>query len=389
MPRERKIAPVREWRDRHLRGTDNKAEAKAMTYRVTVIPGDGIGPEVSEAARRVIDASGVPIAWEVREAGMTALESQGALLPEATLDSLKQNKVGLKGPMTTPIGSGFRSVNVGLRQALGLYANLRPGKSLEGVQSAFRDIDLVVIRENLEGMYSGVEFDTGTPEAAAVIGAINAHSKKQVDPSAAVSIKVITPAESRRIVEYAFEYARANGRRQVTAVHKANIMKFTDGLFLREAQAVAERYPDIAFNDRIVDNMCMQLMQKPQEYDVLVMPNLYGDIISDLVAGMVGGLGVAPSGNIGPDGAVFEAIHGSAPSHAGKNEANPTAMILSGALMLRHLGERAAAERVEGAVAAVIASGKDVTYDLRPDRNPRRAATTTRMTEAIVAAMAA
>jgi isocitrate dehydrogenase (NAD+) len=360
-----------------------------MTYRVTLIPGDGIGPEVSEAARRVIDASGVPIDWEVREAGMTALESQGDLLPEATLDSLKENKVGLKGPMTTPIGSGFRSVNVGLRQALGLYANLRPGKSLEGVQSAFRDIDLVVIRENLEGMYSGVEFDTGTEEAAAVIASINAHSKKQVDPSAAVSIKVITPAESRRIVEYAFDYARANGRRQVTAVHKANIMKFTDGLFLREAQAVAERYPDVAFNDRIVDNMCMQLMQKPQEYDVLVMPNLYGDIISDLVAGMVGGLGVAPSGNIGPDGAVFEAIHGSAPSHAGKNEANPTAMILSGALMLRHLGERAAAERVEGAVAAVIAAGKDVTYDLRPDRDPSKAATTTAMTEAIVAAMAA
>jgi isocitrate dehydrogenase (NAD+) len=359
-----------------------------MTYRVTLIPGDGIGPEVSEAARRVIDASGVPIDWEVREAGMTALERQGDLLPDATLDSLKQNKVGLKGPMTTPIGSGFRSVNVGLRQALGLYANLRPGKSLDGVQSAFRDIDLVVIRENLEGMYSGVEFDTGTQEAAEVIASINAHSKKQVDPSAAVSIKVITPAESRRIVEYAFEYARANGRRLVTAVHKANIMKFTDGLFLREAQAVAERYPDIAFNDRIVDNMCMQLMQKPQEYDVLVMPNLYGDIISDLVAGMVGGLGVAPSGNIGPDGAVFEAIHGSAPSHAGKNEANPTAMILSGALMLRHLGERAAAERVEGAVAAVIAAGKDVTYDLRPDRDPSKAATTTGMTAAIVAAMA-
>ena len=358
-----------------------------MTYRVTLIPGDGIGPEVSEAARRVIDASGVPIEWEVREAGMTALESQGDLLPEATLESLKRNAVGLKGPMTTPIGSGFRSVNVGLRQALGLYANLRPGKSLAGVQSAFRDIDLIVVRENLEGMYSGVEFDTGTPDAADVIAAINAHSKKQVDADAAVSIKVITPAESRRIVEYAFDYARANGRRQVTAVHKANIMKFTDGLFLREAQAVAARYPDIAFNDRIVDNMCMQLMQKPQEYDVLVMPNLYGDIVSDLVAGMVGGLGVAPSGNIGPDGAVFEAIHGSAPSHAGKNEANPTAMILSGALMLRHLGERAAAERVEGAVAAVIAEGKDVTYDLRADRDPAKAASTSRMTEAIVAAM--
>ena len=361
--------------------------AYIVSYKVTLIPGDGIGPEVSGAAQRVLDASGVSFEWDVREAGMTALESQGDLLPEATLDSLKANKVGLKGPMTTPIGSGFRSVNVGLRQALGLYANLRPGKSLEGVQSAFRDIDLVVVRENLEGMYSGIEFDTGTEEAAEVIDAINERSKKKVDSTAAISIKIITPAESRRIVEYAFEYAKANGRKQVTAVHKANIMKFTDGLFLREAQAVAERYPDIAFNDRIVDNMCMQLMQKPQDYDVLVMPNLYGDIISDLVAGMIGGLGVAPSGNIGPDGAVFEAIHGSAPSHAGKNEANPTAMILSGALMLRHLGEQAAAERVEKATAGVIAEGKDVTYDLRADRDPGKAASTTRMTDAIIEAM--
>lgn len=358
-----------------------------MTYRVTLIPGDGIGPEVSEAARRVIDASGVPIEWEVRAAGMTALESEGELLPAATIESLKRNTLGLKGPMTTPIGSGFRSVNVGLRQELGLYANLRPGKSLVGVQSAFRDIDLVVIRENLEGMYTGIEFDTGTTEAAEVIDAINERSKKKIDSSAAISIKVITAAESRRIVEYAFDYARANGRRQVTAVHKANIMKFSDGLFLREAQAVAERYPDIAFNDRIIDNMCMQLMQKPQEYDVLVMPNLYGDIVSDLIAGMIGGLGVAPSGNIGPDGAVFEAIHGSAPTHAGKNEANPTAMILSSALMLRHMGERAAAEKVEGAVAKVIAAGKDVTYDLRQDRDPSKAATTSGMTDAIIAAM--
>ncbi len=358
-----------------------------MSYKVTLIPGDGIGPEVSGAAQRVLDASGVAFEWDVREAGMTALESQGDVLPEATLDSLKENKVGLKGPMTTPIGSGFRSVNVGLRQALGLYANLRPGKSLDGVQSTFRNIDLVIVRENLEGMYSGVEFDTGTEEAAEVIDAINEHSKKQVDGSAAISIKIITAEGSRRIVEYAFEYARANGRKQVTAVHKANIMKFTDGLFLREAQAVAERYPEIAFNDRIVDNMCMQLMQKPQEYDVLVMPNLYGDIVSDLVAGMIGGLGVAPSGNIGPDGAVFEAIHGSAPSHAGKNEANPTAMILSGALMLRHLGEQAAAERVENGTAAVIAEGKDVTYDLRADRDPSKAASTTRMTDAIIEAM--
>lgn len=356
-----------------------------MAYRVTLIPGDGIGPEVSAATKAVLDAAGVGIEWEERLAGMTAMEAVGDVLPEDTLDSIRRNTIGLKGPMTTPIGTGFRSVNVGLRQALGLYANLRPGKTMEGVQSTFDDIDLVVVRENLEGMYSGVEFDTGAADAAEVIATINAHSAKQVDPEAAISIKIITAAESRRIVTYAFEYARANGRKKVTAVHKANIMKFTDGLFLKEAQAVAARYPDIEFNDRIVDNMCMQLMQKPQEYDVLVMPNLYGDIVSDLVAGMVGGLGVAPSGNIGPDAAVFEPIHGSAPSHAGKNEANPTAMILSGALMLRHLGEQEAAKRVENAVAEVIKDGKHVTYDLRPDRDPSKAATTTGMTEAIVA----
>ncbi|MCC6315485.1 MAG: isocitrate/isopropylmalate dehydrogenase family protein [Thermomicrobiales bacterium] len=356
-----------------------------MAHRVTLIPGDGIGPEVSEATTRVIDASGVAIEWDVHQAGLNALESQGDVLPEATVESIRRNTVGLKGPMTTPIGSGFRSVNVGLRQALGLYANLRPGNTMAGVQSTFDDIDLVVVRENLEGMYSGIEFDTGTPECAEVISTINRLNPKKVDERAAISIKVITPEGSRRIVRYAFEYARANGRKKVTAVHKANIMKFTDGLFLREAQAVAADYPDIEFNDRIVDNMCMQLVQKPELYDVLVMPNLYGDIVSDLVAGMVGGLGVAPSGNIGSDAAVFEPIHGSAPSHAGKNEANPTAMILSGALMLRHMGEQPAAERIERAVAAVIREGDRVTYDLRADRDPSKAATTTEMTEAIVA----
>ena len=358
-----------------------------MAYAVTLIPGDGIGPEVSTATQAVLDASGVRIDWDVQQAGLNALERVGDVLPEATLDSIRRNKVGLKGPMTTPIGTGFRSVNVGLRQALGLYANLRPGRTMPGVRSRFDDVDLVIVRENLEGMYTGIEFDAGTPEAAVVIGAINAHSKKQVDPAAAISIKLITAAESRRITRFAFEYAKANGRKKVTAVHKANIMKFTDGLFLREAQAVAAEYPEIEFNDRIVDNMCMQLVQKPEEYDLLVMPNLYGDIVSDLVAGMVGGLGVAPSGNIGEDGAVFEPIHGSAPSHAGKNEANPTAMILSGALMLRHLGERAAAEQVEQAVRAVVAEGKDVTYDLRADRDPCKAATTTEMTAAIIGRM--
>jgi isocitrate dehydrogenase (NAD+) len=357
------------------------------TYRVTLIPGDGIGPEVTEATRRVLDATGLSFEWEMRDAGMTAAEQHGDVLPEETLESIRRNKVGLKGPITTPIGGGFRSVNVGLRQSLGLYANLRPGKTIRGVQSTFDDIDLVVVRENMEDTYAGVEFDTATTEASEVIAAINQRSKKQVPSDAAISIKMITPEGSRRIVRFAFEYARANGRKKVTIVHKANIMKFTDGLFLKIGQEVAAEYPDIESNDRIVDNMCMQLMQKPEEYDLLVMPNLYGDIVSDLVAGMIGGLGVAPSGNIGHDVAVFEPIHGSAPSHAGKNEANPAAMILSGALMLRHLGEQGAAAKVEQAVADVIAAGDHVTYDLREDRDPSKAAGTSGMADAIIEAM--
>jgi isocitrate dehydrogenase (NAD+) len=357
------------------------------TYQVSLIPGDGIGPEVAEATRKVLDATGISFDWEYCDAGLNALEKHGDVLPEATLDSVRKNGIGLKGPITTPVGSGFRSVNVGLRQALELYANLRPGKTIKGVQSTFSDIDLVIVRENMEDTYAGVEFDTGTPEAAEVIGEINKRSQKQVADDAAISIKMITPGGSRRIVKFAFEYARKNNRKLVTAVHKANIMKFSDGLFLRIAQEVAAEYPDIEFNDRIVDNMCMQLMQKPDLYDVLVMPNLYGDIVSDVVAGMVGGLGVAPGGNIGKDAAVFEPIHGSAPSHAGKNEANPVAMLLSGALMLRHLGEQDAAQRVEGAVAAVIGEGTKVTYDLREDRDPAKAASTTEMADAIIAAL--
>jgi isocitrate dehydrogenase (NAD+) len=358
-----------------------------MAYEVTLMPGDGIGPEVVEAARRVLEATGLEFTWDYQDLGMVAQEKQGTTLPEATLASVRRTKVGLKGPTTTPIGGGFRSVNVGLRQALGLYANLRPARTYRGVRSVFDDVDLIVVRENLEGMYTGIEFDTGTPEAGRVIEAINADSEKKVDPVAAVSIKLITAAESRRIVTFAFEYARANGRRLVTAVHKANIMKFTDGLFLHVAQEVAREYPDIEFNDRIVDNMCMQLVQKPDQYDVLVLPNLYGDIVSDLCAGMVGGLGVAPGANIGTDGAVFEPIHGSAPKYAGQNVANPTAEILTGALLLRHLGETAAAERVEGAVAKVIAEGKEVTYDLKPDRDDPTAVGTAEMADAIIRAM--
>ncbi|MGI8643288.1 MAG: isocitrate/isopropylmalate dehydrogenase family protein [Thermomicrobiales bacterium] len=356
-------------------------------YTVTLIPGDGIGPEVAEATRRVLDESGVEFSWDHQDAGMTAMEKHGEILPMATLESIRRNKIGLKGPITTPVGGGFRSVNVGLRHELGLYANLRPGKTMQGVQSTFSDIDLVIVRENMEDLYAGVEFDTGSDAAGEVIATLNKLSSKQIAGDAAISIKMITPEGSRRIVRYAFEYARANGRKMVTAVHKANIMKFSDGLFLKIAQEVAAEYPEIEFNDRIVDNMCMQLMQKPDAYDVLVLPNLYGDIISDLVAGMVGGLGVAPGGNIGADVAVFEPIHGSAPSHAGKNEANPVAMVLSGALMLRHLGEREAAERVEHAVSRVVADGSAVTYDLRADRDPAKAASTSEMADAIIAAM--
>lgn len=356
-------------------------------YTVTLIPGDGIGPEVTEATRRVLEATGISFTWDYQQAGLVALEESGDLLPESTLESVRKNKIGLKGPITTPIGTGFRSVNVGLRQALDLYANLRPAKTVKGVQAAFSDIDLVVVRENLEGMYSGIEFDTGTPEAAEVIEKINSLSKKKIDAQAAISIKVITERNTRNIVKFAFDYARANGRKKVTIVHKANIMKFSEGLFLKIGQEVAAEYPDIESNDRIVDNMCMQLMQKPSEYDVLVMENLFGDVVSDLTAGMIGGLGVAPGGNIGSNGAVFEPIHGSAPSHAGKNEANPTAMILSGALMLRHLGEQEQAERVEAAVRDVIARGERVTYDLRADRDPARAAGTSGMADAIIESM--
>jgi isocitrate dehydrogenase (NAD+) len=354
------------------------------TYDVTIIPGDGIGPEVAAATQRVLEATGIEFHWESRDIGLAALEKHGDLIPRETLDSIRKNKIGIKGPTTTPIGEGFRSVNVGLRQELGLYANLRPGKTIKGVQSAFTDIDIVIVRENMQGMYSGIEFDAGKPETAAVISKINELNEKKVDPTAAISIKVITEEATRKIATFAYEYARANKRKKVTIVHKANIMKFSDGLFLRIAQEVAANYPEIETNDRIIDNMCMQLMQKPDQYDVLVMANLYGDIVSDLVAGMVGGLGVAPGGNIGADVAVFEPIHGSAPTHAGKNEANPTAMILSGAMMLRHLGELEAALKVERAVEHVIGEGKYVTYDLRPDRDASKAVGTSQMADALI-----
>lgn len=355
-----------------------------VVYPVTLIPGDGIGPEVTEAARRVLDATGVGLEWTVVNAGEVALAEYGELLPEAALASIRRTKVALKGPITTPVGKGFRSVNVGLRQALNLYANLRPARTFKGVRSRYEQIDLVVVRENMEDLYAGVEFQHETDDARKVIAGINAVSVKQIDPRAAISIKMITEEASRRIATFAFDYARANGRKLVSAVHKANIMKFSDGLFLDTARQVATQYPEIQFNDVIVDNMCMQLVQKPDLYDVLVLPNLYGDIISDLCAGLVGGLGVTPGANIGGDFAVFEPIHGSAPKYAGQNKANPSATILSGAMLLRHIGERSAAEAVEKAVATVIAAGKDVTYDLKPSRDDPSAVGTSQMADAII-----
>jgi isocitrate dehydrogenase (NAD+) len=316
-----------------------------MAHRVTLIPGDGIGPELAEATRRVLDASGVEFEWEVVEAGEATIAEYGTPLPEHVLDSIRRNKIALKGPITTPVGEGFRSVNVTLRQTLNLYANLRPARSIKGLETRYDDVDLVIVRENTEDLYGGIEHMVG--------------------PDAAESIKIITRAASERIARFAFEYAVANGRHKVTAVHKANIMKLSDGLFLESCRTIAADYAGrIEFEDRIVDNMCLQLVQKPDLYDVLVLPNLYGDIVSDLCAGLVGGLGVAPGANIGEDGAVFEAVHGSAPKYAGQNVANPTALMLSGVLMLRHLGYPAVADRVESAIRDVIAEGRATTYDL-------------------------
>ncbi len=339
-----------------------------MSYTVTLIPGDGIGPEVTGAMRRVVEATGVPITWDVQEAGEACIAKYGVPLPEHVLESIRRNKVGIKGPITTPIGKGFRSVNVGLRQALGLYANLRPCKNIPGVASRYEHVDLIIVRENTEGLYAGIEHDVIPGEAAE-------------------AIRLITRRASERIVRYAFDYARANGRKLVTAVHKGNILKLTDGLFLRTAHAVAAEYPDIQFNDRIVDNLCMQLVQRPHEYDVLVLTNLFGDIVSDLCCGLVGGLGVAPGANLGEGIAVFEPVHGSAPKYTGQNKVNPTASIRSAAMMLQFLGETAAAERIEHAVAQVIAKGKSVTYDLKATRDDPTAVGTQQMADAIIAAL--
>ena len=356
-----------------------------MAHRVTLIPGDGIGPELTEATRRVLEASGAEFDWDVQFAGTDVMEqNDGNPLPDHVLGAIRETGVALKGPITTPVGSGFRSVNVGLRKALDLYGQVRPCKSYEGVRSRFDDVDLVLIRENTEDLYAGIEYEQGGDEAEELIAWIEKHGGKLRHRDAGISIKPLSVTGTRRIVQFAFDYARRNGRRKVTAVHKANIMKFTDGLYLRVAKEVAAANSDIDFDDRIVDNMCMQLVQRPEEYDVLVCPNLYGDIVSDLAAGMIGGLGMAPGGNFGQEAAIFEPTHGSAPKYAGQNKANPMAQMLSGVMMLRHLDEHEAADRLESAIAGVIREGKSVTYDMKPTRDDPTAVGTSEVADAII-----
>jgi isocitrate dehydrogenase (NAD+) len=354
-----------------------------MAYRITLIPGDGVGPEVTEATTRVLEATGLSFDWELAYMGSSAQNTLGTPLPESTLESVRRNKVALKGPVTTPVGSGFRSVNVALRKELGLYACLRPCKTYPGAPSLYKDVDIVIVRENTEDLYSGIEFERGTPEAARLIKLISETKGETVREDSGLSMKVISETGSRRIVKFAFEYARTHHRKKVTAVHKANIMKFSDGLFLSAAREVAKEYPDIEFEDRIVDNMSMQLVRKPHQFDVVVAPNLYGDLLSDLCAGLIGGLGLAPGANLSGKIAVFEATHGSAPKYAGLNKVNPMAMILSGVMMLRHLGEEKSADRLEKAVAKVIAEGNNVTYDLKPE-TPDTAVGTSQVADAVI-----
>jgi isocitrate dehydrogenase (NAD+) len=358
-----------------------------MPYSVTLIPGDGTGPEITEATRRVLEATGVAFSWEVHQAGLEMLEKHGNVLTDEVIESIKRTKVGLKGPITTPVGKGIRSANVALRKKLDLYANLRPAKTYQGLRSRYDNIDLIIVRENTEDLYAGVEFQKGTPEQQEIIDTIARTTGTHLDNNSAIGIKYISVMATRRIVKFAFDYARSNERRKVTAVHKANIMRFSDGLFLATAHEVAKEYPEIQFEDRIVDNMCMQLVQKPEQYDVLVLPNLYGDIISDLSAGLIGGLGVAPGANIGSQYAVFEPVHGSAPKYAGQNKVNPMAMMFSGVLMLRHLGEKDAACRLEKAIASVIAEGKYVTYDLKPRPDDHSAVGTSQVADAVIEKM--
>jgi isocitrate dehydrogenase (NAD+) len=360
-----------------------------VPHEVTLIPGDGTGPELTEATRRVLGATGVELEWDVQEAGAdTMAQFGGNPLPDHVLESIKRTAVALKGPITTPVGGGFRSVNVTLRKTLDLYGQVRPCKSYPGGRSRHEDVDLIIVREATEDLYAGIEYEEGSTHARELAEWIEARGGR-VPPESGISVKPISVGGSRRIVQFAFDYARRNGRRKVTAVHKANIMKFSDGLFLRVAREVAEQNGDIAFEDRIVDNLCMQLVQRPEEYDVLVLPNLYGDIVSDLAAGLIGGLGLAPGANFGTHAAVFEPTHGSAPKYAGQNKVNPMAMMLSGVMMLRHLDEGDAAERLEAAIAEVIREGKSVTYDMKPSRDDPTAVGTSDVADAIIEAMGA
>ncbi|MGB2695013.1 MAG: isocitrate/isopropylmalate dehydrogenase family protein [Dehalococcoidia bacterium] len=355
-----------------------------MTYTITLIPGDGTGPEIAEATRRVLEATGVPIEWDVQDAGIDVMEREGTPLPERVLESIRRNKIAIKGPVTTPVGTGFRSVNVALRKSLNLYACVRPCKTYQGVRTRYEGVDIVIVRENTEDLYAGVEFEKGSEWVPKLSDITEASGQGRLRDDAGVSLKPISEFGSRRIVTYAFEYARANKRKAVTAIHKANIMKYSDGLFLAVARDVAKQYPDIEFWDVIVDNLCMQLVQRPEQFDLLVLPNLYGDIISDLCAGLVGGLGVAPGANIGDDGALFEPTHGSAPKYAGQNKVNPMAMMFSGMLMLRHIGERDAADRLERALADIIRAGKSVTYDMKAERNDPSAVGTSQVADAVI-----
>ena len=357
-------------------------------HAVTLVPGDGVGPEICDATVRVLEATGVEFDWDVQQAGENVMAEYGTPLPEHVLESIRRTRVALKGPITTPVGTGFRSVNVALRHELELYSCVRPVKAYRGARNLREDLDFVIIRENSEDLYAGIEFEKGTPECRNLLEEISTLSRKRIRPDSGLSIKPISVSGSERIVQFAFDYARQYGRKKITLVHKANIMKHTDGLFLAVGREVAQRNPDIEFEDRIVDNMCMQLVLRPQEYDLLCCPNLYGDIISDLGAGMIGGLGLAPGANIGTNGAVFEATHGSAPKYTGQNKVNPMAVMLSGVLMLRHLKETAAADALEGAIAAVIAEGKSVTYDLKPARNDPSAVGTSQVADAIAEKLA-
>jgi isocitrate dehydrogenase (NAD+) len=354
-----------------------------MAHQVTLIPGDGTGPELVEATRRVLEATGVEFEWDEHPAGEDVYAEEGTPFPDRTLDSIKRNKVGIKGPTTTPVGSGFRSVNVLLRKELDLFACIRPCKAYEGVRTRFPETDIVIVRENTEDLYAGIEFERGSEENATLRKCLEGLGEKVRD-DAGISIKPISQFGSERIVEEAFQYAKAYGREKVTAAHKANIMKFSDGLFLEVARQVAERHPEIEFEDRIIDNLCNQLVSRPEEYDVIVLPNLYGDIVSDLGAGMIGGLGLAPGGNIGTEAAMFEATHGSAPKYKGQNKVNPTALMLSGMLMLRHLEETDAADRLETAIANLIREGDKVTYDLKPSRDDPSAVGTSQFADAVI-----